>query len=186
MTAEPVARSPLAHRSQHLRAIGTVDRSLWVAEVPFLTQVGLRAEGVPTSGLALPLEPDTVRIDGERATLWLGPDEWLVTGPPGSAGAVIADLHAGLGDRPHACMDLSANRAVLDLGGSVAFEVLDRGCSLDLHPSRWSEGMCAQTNLARAQVILQQGPEVTRIFVRPSFASYLVDWLASAAAAVGG
>jgi sarcosine oxidase subunit gamma len=41
--------------------------------------------------------------------------------------------------------------------------------------------MCAQTLLARVPVILQERDLATRVFVRPSFAGYLVDWLLDAA-----
>ena len=52
------------------------------------------------------------------------------------------------------------------------------GCSLDLHPSVFPPGRCAQTLLARAQVILYR-PERARLrlLVRPSFADYLRAWL---------
>lgn len=179
--ADPTARSSLAHRAEDLAAIGGAT----VAEVPFLAQVGLRVDPAAVGALAVPLLPNTVRVEGARTALWLGPDEWLITGPPGSASAIIEGLNAGLGGTHHACVDLSANRAVLDLGGPEAMGVLERGCSLDVHPSRWAAGMCAQTNLARTQVILEQRTEATRIFVRPSFADYLVDWLTVAAAALG-
>ena len=179
--ADPGTRSALAHRTEDLAAIaGTVT----AAEVPLLAQVGLRVNADKIGALAVPLTPNTVRVEGDRTALWLGPDEWLITGPPGSASAIIEELHAGLGGTHHACVDLSANRAVLDIGGPEAIDVLERGCSLDLHPSHWSAGMCAQTNLARTQVILEQRTDVTRIFVRPSFADYLVDWLTVAAAAL--
>jgi sarcosine oxidase, subunit gamma len=181
VTAEARARSPLAHRSADLAAIAARDGSTLVAEVPFLTQIGLRVDAASAEDLAVPRYPNTVRAEGDRSTLWLGPDDWLITAPPDSAAAIIEELEAGLADHHHTCVDLSANRAVLDLRGAGAREILERGCSLDLHPSRWAVGMCAQTNLARTQVILEQRPDATRIFVRPSFADYLLDWLAVAA-----
>ncbi len=181
--ADPKARSALAHRAGDLAAISAAG-SVLVAEVPLLAQVGLRADPGSVGALAVPLVPNTVRVEGDRTALWLGPDEWLITGPPGSASAIIEELHAGLGGTHHACIDLSANRAVLDLGGPEAIDVLERGCSLDLHLSLWTTGMCAQTNLARAQVILEQRSEATRISVRPSFADYLVDWLGVVAASL--
>jgi len=180
--ADPRAASPLAHRAQDLAGIESGGATVSLIEVPFLAQVGLRVDDAEAAGLALPFAANTVHTEGERSTLWLGPDEWLVTGPPGTAATMIQDLDVSLGERHHACVDLSANRAVLDLGGPGALEVLERGCSIDLHPSRWNAGMCAQTNLARTQVILEQRPQTTRIFVRPSFAGYLVDWLTSVAA----
>lgn len=181
MTADARVRSPLAHRSADLAAIAARDGSALVAEVPFLTQISLRVHAESAGNLAVPRDPNTVRTEGDRSTLWLGPDEWLITAPPGSATAIIKELEADLAEHRHSCIDLSANRAVLDLRGADAREILERGCSLDLHPSRWVVGMCAQTNLARTQVILEQRPDATRIFVRPSFADHLLDWLAVAA-----
>jgi sarcosine oxidase subunit gamma len=78
-------------------------------------------------------------------------------------------------------VDVSANRAVLDLTGPGVREFLSKGCSLDLHPDHWGDGACAQTMLAKAPVILQQRKAGTRMFVRPSFADYLVEWFMAAA-----
>ena len=106
-------------------------------------------------------------LEGGEA-LWLGPDEWLVVGdgvPPGAASVV----------------EVSANRAVVDLAGPGVREFLSKGCSLDLHPDHWADGACAQTMLAKAPVILQQRGDLTRVFVRPSFADYVVEWFLSAA-----
>ncbi len=150
-------------------------------EVPFLAQVDLRVAAETARHLALPRRPNTVLAAGDRAALWLGPDEWLVTGAPGSAPAIAAELAAALPDAPSSIVDVSANRAVIDLSGPAALDVLARGCSLDLHPRSWWAGVCAQTILGKAQVILDQRADATRIYVRPSFAGYLVDWLTNAA-----
>jgi sarcosine oxidase subunit gamma len=54
--------------------------------------------------------------------------------------------------------------------------VLAGGCSVEVDPGR-----CAQTLLARAQVILYRPkPDRWRILVRPSFAPYLRAWLEDA------
>ena len=56
--------------------------------------------------------------------------------------------------------------------------MLATGCSVEVAPGR-----CAQTLLARAQVILLR-PELDRwwILVRPSFAPYVRAWLEDALA----
>jgi len=78
---------------------------------------------------------------------------------------------------------VSANRAVIDLRGPGRLALLASACSLDLDPAGgWVPGVCAQTLLARAQVILQELPDATRLFVRPSFADYVVDRLLAGAA----
>ena len=115
---------------------------------------------------ALPGEPNTVLGDA----IWLGPDEWLVLGAheedyPGAAAAV----------------DVSANRVGFALSGPGAADVLAQGCSLDLHASAFPPGRCAQTLVARAQVILlRPDAETFHLLVRPSFAPYLRAWLEDA------
>ncbi len=82
-----------------------------------------------------------------------------------------------------AAVDVSANRVCLELEGSDAAEVLARGCALDLHPSVFPPGSCAQTLFARAQVILYRTDEhVFRMLVRPSYADYLRAWFRDAMA----
>ena len=130
------------------------------------SQVSIRGE----APAGFPVEPNTTSTVAGKTVLWLGPDEWLVLGGreadhPQSAAAV----------------DVSANRVILELTGADAADVLAQGCSLDLHPSVFAPGSCAQTLLARAQVILVR-PDESRflVLVRPSFAPYLRAWLEDA------
>jgi sarcosine oxidase, subunit gamma len=131
-------------------------------EVELQSQVSVRGEPQP----GFPVEPNTTAGD----VLWLGPDEWLVIGGR-------EDDHPGAA----AAVDVSANRICLELVGGDVEDVLAQGCSLDLHRSVFTPGRCAQTLLAKAEVILQRtDPDTFRIFVRPSFAPYLRDWLEDA------
>jgi sarcosine oxidase subunit gamma len=149
-------------------------------EVPFLAQVNLRADDAAARALGLPLEPNTTRAGGERTTLWLGPDEWLVIGPDGSAEALEAEL-LGASAGWVSTVDVSANRTAIELTGPRVRDLLAFGCSLDLHPRAFGPGRCAQTTLARAQVVLEaRGEDAFRVHVRGSFAVYLAAWLVDA------
>ena len=176
MTVE--ARSPFAGRTEELATIGG-------AEVPFLAQASLRMDPIAASLLpfSLPLAPNTWERGPTKEALWLGPDEWLLVGSPGSERDIVVELDAALVGEPHSVVDVSANRLAVDLTRPDALDRLSRGCSLDLHPREWREGMCAQTLLARVPVILQQRADATRILVRPSFANYILDWLTRATTA---
>ena len=133
-----------------------------LSELELGPQVNVRGEPQP----GFPTEPNTLRGDA----IWLGPDEWLVLGGreeeyPGAAAAV----------------DVSANRVGFALSGPGAADVLAQSCSLDLHPAAFPPGRCAQTLVARAQVILLRPDEDTfHLLVRPSFAPYLRAWLEDA------
>lgn len=128
-------------------------------EVELQAQVSVRGEP--------PMAPNTVLGDA----IWLGPDEWLVLG----------GREEEYADRP-AAVDVSANRVCLELSGDGAADVLARGCALDLHASVFPPGRCAQTLVARAQVILWRTDDAFRLLVRPSFADYLRAWLRDAGA----
>jgi sarcosine oxidase subunit gamma len=159
--------------------------------LPHLAQVGVRVQ--PALGMRrsfpfeLPVVPNTWTATDSREVLWLGPDEWLVVGTPDPAETplIVAELEDALHDVHHSVVDVTANRQVLALNGSKAIELLSTGCGLDFHPSQWQEGRCAQTLLAKAQVILQHHGDLgTQIFVRPSFADYLIDWLIDASGSI--
>jgi sarcosine oxidase subunit gamma len=162
-----MARTALAGRSADLGRLGGI-------EVAFPAQVDLRAgDG---SALGLPTEPNTWARLGEREVLWLGPDEWLVVAAADAA-ALVADLESSLVASHHSVVDVSANRAVIDLAGAGRLELLSSACPIDLDPRSWTEGRCAQTLFGAAQVLIQERTEDTRLFVRPSFATYVVDLL---------
>mgnify|MGYP003288468797 CR=1 FL=1 len=173
--ADVHALSPLAGRADVLAAVGA-------AEVAFLAQVDLRADPAlaPRLPLPLPLEPNAWTDGGGREALWLGPDQWLVLGGPGSATAIAAELGRALAGEHHSVVDVSANRTVVELAGEERFGLLTQGCGLDLHPRVWGPGRCAQTLLARVPVLLQERDQATRVFVRASFAAHLADWLHAA------
>lgn len=186
MTADERARSPLAHRLDDLTAIGVrTGGGVIVEHVPLLAQVDVRVDAA-LGGRApypLPTTPNTAWEEGPRAVLWLGPDEWLVLGPPGAGANIVGELGAALEGSHRSIVDVSANRVALELSGPRAKEVLSKGCAIDLHPRVWRPGMCAQTMLARTQVILHERSDSTGILVRPSFADYLIDWLFDASGA---
>jgi sarcosine oxidase subunit gamma len=167
-------RSPLADRAADLALLEAV-------EVPFLAQVDVRCADADAARLGLPLAPNTVVGDPTRGVLWLGPDEWLVVGLPGTAAATAAEFEAALDGVHHSVVDVSENRAVIELRAADRHALLATGCSLDLDPhGGWVPGVCAQTLFARAPVILQELEGATRVFVRPSFAGYVVDRLLAA------
>lgn len=142
-----------------------------------LAQIDVRAD--PDRLPFAPPAANTATAWDGRDVLWLGPDEWLVVADPGREAAIARELDTALTGHHHSVIDVSANRIVFDLTDGL--ELLASGCGLDLHPSRWRPGTCAQTLLGQAQVILHQRDErTTRIFVRPSFAGYVEEMLTNA------
>ena len=142
-----------------------------------LAQIDLRSD--PSDVPFEPHQPNTATEWNGWDVLWLGPDEWLVVGEPGTEETIEHALADALSAIHRSIVDVSANRIAFDLRDGS--DPLSTGCGLDLDPSRWLPGMCAQTLFGQAQVILHQLDErTTRVFVRPSFAGYFVDRLGAA------
>lgn len=133
-------------------------------------------------GTALPVEPNTWTHTADGQIIWLGPDEWLVTSTGTDPGELEAELGWVVEAYDGAAVDVSAQRTSLRLRGPLARELLSFGCSLDLRPTALPAGSCAQTLLGQTGVLLLALREDDfRLFVRQSFAGYLVDWLVDAA-----
>ncbi|MFG2305984.1 sarcosine oxidase subunit gamma [Actinacidiphila glaucinigra] len=185
--------SPLSAAAGRLTAVTRASGgALRLAELPFLAQIDLRLDpGGPAAeaaglalGAPLPLEPCTSVRTGDLAVLWLGPDQWLVVGPPGAQEDLEARLRKAAGEAHVSVTDVSAQRTTLLVSGPRARDLLAHGCSLDLHPEVFGPGACARTALARAQVVLVAREEARAgfwVLVHSSFAGYLTDWLLDAA-----
>jgi sarcosine oxidase subunit gamma len=186
VTADHTARSPLAGRLGDLAAVARPNGTLTIEHVPFLAQVDVRVEAAlaPRAPYPLPTTPNTAWEGRTRAALWLGPDEWLVLGPPGAQRDIVAELESVLAGLHHSIVDTTSNRVAIEIAGPRAKDLIALGCSLDLDPRSWRVGSCAQTLLARTQVVLHEREASTSILVRPSFANHLVDFLLDGAAAI--
>ena len=167
------ARSPLDERSDDLDLLDA-------HELALVSQLDVRVDPSTAASLGFPIAPNTATTTGDRDALWLAPDEWLVVGAPGAAGAIADDLGRSLAGLHHSVVDVSANRAAIDLAGPSRHDLLSSACPIDLHPRSWGDGRCAQSVFGAAQILLHEREGATRLFVRPSFADYVVDLLLAA------
>ncbi|MBL8572035.1 MAG: sarcosine oxidase subunit gamma [Hyphomicrobiaceae bacterium] len=115
---------------------------------------------------------------GDRAALWLGPDEWYLLAPDGDAAALAASLSAAI-DEPHALVDISHRNVGLILKGPRAADVLNGACPLDLSETAFPVGMSTRTLYAKAEIILwRTGLDTFRVEFWRSFAGYIVGLIA--------
>lgn len=199
-------RSPLAHLGLEARAHADADVSgtgVVMREIPYRGLINVRGDAgdalftaavEKAVKLTPPLQPNTVA--GKPSTtriMWLGPDEWLViTKPEGAERALNAlrktlktdGLHAAVTDSTHA-------RTCIEISGPRALEVLQKGCPLDLHPSKFGPGQSAQCIVSKVGVMLTQtararnGDPTYELYALRSFSTYLWTWLEDAAQEYG-
>ncbi len=128
-------------------------------------------------GGELPLTPNTTAQYGDVTLCWLRPDEWLVMTPDAQTVATVQEALQQIHGHT-AVTDVSGGYAVIRLSGRQARQVLAKGCTLDLHPRQFTPGHCAQSLLAKADVLLiARGEETIEMVVRRSVADYLWQWL---------
>jgi sarcosine oxidase subunit gamma len=148
-------------------------------------QIGVRLRGGAAvraaAALGLHAPPPSNHVVAARGAecLWLGPEEWLVVGPPSERAALRQAIERAVGPDDGAVVDLSSARVILELSGASARDVLASCCALDLHPRAFGPGRCAQTLVGKAPVLLAFADERPkyRLYVRPTFAGYVVGWL---------
>jgi sarcosine oxidase subunit gamma len=129
----------------------------------------------------LPLAPNTMS-QGAHRVFWLGPDEWLVVTAALQAVDVAQGLQQATSQMHASVNDLGGGQVALLLEGECARDLLAKGCTLDLHPQVFKPGDCAQSGLAKANVLigLTEDAPTFIIVVRRSFSEYLCRWLARA------
>ena len=116
------------------------------------------------SGLGLAI-PDACRamVSGERALLWLGPDEFLLLAPEGAEPPRLPGT-----------VDVSHRDVGIGVTGPRAQWVINAFCALDLHHSGFPVGMCTRTVFGKAEIMLwRTAADTFRIEVARSFAPYV-------------
>lgn len=189
--------SPLVERvHEERRAASPSDAGVTLTERPFIGFINLRGDSDDdaftkavreVTGLDLPVEPNTFVENDEFGAIWLGPNEWYLTTPAGDELPILEKLESALAGQHFAANDLTGGLTTVRLAGKNARGLLEKGCTLDLHPRSFGAGQCAQTLVAKSgAVILYRGDEPAfELVVRRSFADYLFVWLEDAAAEYG-
>ena len=134
-------------------------------------------------GVALPTVACRAATVGDRAALWLGPDEWLILVPETDR----PDFATALAGLPHSLVDVSHRQSGFTVSGAQAADALNTGCPLDLDIAAFPVGMCTRTILGKAQIVLWR-IESAKFHVEAwrSFLPYVWGFLTEAAREFSG
>lgn len=127
-------------------------------------------------------------VAGSRATLWLGPDEYLLLDFAAGSHAedekrsIAGALEDSMAACPHALVDISHRQFGLEVSGSHACTILSGACPLDLDADAFPIGMCTRTVLAKADIVLwRTRADAFHLEVWRSFSGYVGALLAEIA-----
>jgi sarcosine oxidase, subunit gamma len=168
------------------RKSALVSETVWLRSLPAAARWVLRGDEAVRAaaqlalGVPLPAAACRAGVTGERAALWLGPDEWLLVAPPEQAGLALR-LERALAQLPHSLVDVSHRQMALLVHGLQAAAVLAGGCPLDLDLQAFPVGMCTRTVLGKAEVVLwRTDAQAFRLEVWRSFAPYVAQFIGEA------
>jgi len=171
-----IRRSPAVAQTPWLRALAPAVRLI------FNGDAAARAAALPVWSAEFSDEACRALQHGSRASLWLGPDEYLLldlrpaAGEP--AGSTLPALERALAGIPHALVDVSHRQIALEVQGPHAAVILSGACPLDLDATEFPVGMCTRTVLAKADVVLwRTAPDVFHLEVWRSFTGYVTGLL---------
>jgi sarcosine oxidase subunit gamma len=123
-------------------------------------------------------------VNGSCASLWLGPDEYLLLDArqPADTQVLAARLDDQIGALPHALIDISHRQCAIEISGPEAAVIINSACPLDLDLAEFPVHMCTRTVLAKAEIVLwRTAPEVFHLEVWRSFVDYVSQLLCEAA-----
>lgn len=129
-------------------------------------------------GAELPRRPNRSATAGERAALWLGPDEWLLLAPETDAAGLPASLESALAHAPHALVDVTHRQTAILVSGSGVEPLLNAFVPLELTEAAFPVGMATRTIFEKAEIVLwRTGSAAFHIEVWRSFAPYVWELL---------
>jgi sarcosine oxidase subunit gamma len=133
-------------------------------------------------GAPIPLKPCRAESLGTRASIWLGPDEWLLLAEGEEPAPLVETLETALAGRPHSLVDVSQRQIGVEAAGPLAARALSAGCPLDLSEAAFPAGMATRTMLAKSEIVLwRREPTRFHVEVWRSFADYAASFLIEAA-----
>lgn len=166
------------------RSIVVLPAAAWL-ELPqpasrfiFRGSAAARAGAGQAFGIALPEVACRATTDGNRAALWLGPDEQLLLAPDGEVEPIEASLARALQGHAYSLVEVSHRQVGIGIHGPRAEWLLESQCPLPLNLRDFPPGMCTRTMFGKAEIVLWRPAEQAfRVEVWRSYSLYVVQLL---------
>jgi sarcosine oxidase subunit gamma len=171
------------------------DIGVFFNETPYQLHLNLRCNSSDLDALRaareilnvdLRIQCNTFEETNSHSIFWLSPDEWLLMGMEEDP-----TLEERLSDawKPffHSIVDLSGGQTVIRVSGAKTIEILNLGCTLDLHPRSFKVNCCAQSLIHGIPILLSRHSNtdsespIFELMVRRSYADCLMRWLIDSA-----
>ena len=128
-------------------------------------------DSIDIDGLKFKDEPLRVANNNETRLLWNGPKNWLVVSTKKN---LFKDILQNLKESDFAVTDLSHSRAIIQIEGQEAKEVLKKGCPFNFNSLEKNNSINSTFNgIAFTVDLLEENPDKIRLFALRSFGESL-------------
>ena len=146
-----------------------------------LNSTAIRNSATAVSGVDYP-EARHCNCVGERGIAWISPDELLVMCHYAEVPSALEKITKTLGSAHGLAVNVSDARAVFQVRGSRAREVMAKLAPVDLSPDEFTPGMFRRTRLAQVPAAFwMRDAETFQVICFRSVAQYVFDLLKVAA-----
>ena len=140
-------------------------------------------ESFDIDGLKLKDEPLSVISNNETRILWNGPKNWLLVSTKKD---LLKNISQNLNETDFAVTDLSHSKAIIEIEGQVAKEVLKKGCPFNFNTLEKNNSINSTYNgIAFTVDMLDDNPDKVRLFALRSFGESLYHSITDASLEFG-
>ena len=159
------------------------NKNLLIVQIVQYKNSTVSFESFDIDGLKLKDEPLSVISNNETRILWNGPKNWLLVSTKKN---LIENISQNLKEINFAVTDLSHSKAIIEIEGQDAKEVLKKGCPFNFNTLEKNNSINSTYNgIAFTVDMLDDNPDKIRLFALRSFGESLYHSITDASLEFG-
>ncbi|MBT3693178.1 MAG: sarcosine oxidase [Candidatus Pelagibacter sp.] len=159
------------------------NKNLLIVQIVKYKNSTVSYESFDIDGLKLKDEPLSVISNNETRILWNGPKNWLLVSTKKD---LLENISQNLNETDFAITDLSHSKAIIEIEGQVAKEVLKKGCPFNFNTLEKNNSINSTYNgIAFTVDMLDDNPDKERLFALRSFGESLYHSITDASLEFG-
>ena len=158
-------------------------KNLLIVQIVNYKSSKISFESIDIDGLKLKDEPLSVTSNNDTRILWNGPKNWLLVS---TRKDLLKDISQNLNETDFAVTDLSHSKAIIEIEGQDAKEVLKKGCPFNFNTLEKNNSINSTYNgIAFTVDMLDDNPDKIRLFALRSFGESLYHSITDASLEFG-
>jgi len=158
-------------------------KNLLIVQIVQYKNSTVSIESVDIDGLKLKDQPLSVISNNDTRILWNGPKNWLLVSTKKD---LLKNISQNLNETDFAVTDLSHSKAIIEIEGLDAKEVLKKGCPFNFNTLEKNNSINSTYNgIAFTVDMLDDNPDKVRLFALRSFGESLYHSITDASLEFG-